>query len=204
MNIELFSDAMSELNEKYIMEAATFTSKKRSLAQLWLSRAACLFLTVILTGSVVLTFSVEARTAFFGWVRQQCEMFYEYFFEGDQVTTEPLKYSVGWLPENCVLVTYYETAGGEVFIYTNENDALIQFSYISQPENEKLYTDSVGGFEKPVTINGCSGTIYLSQDEGVTNNLIWADNDQRVLLSISADYDEDTLIKIAENIQAKK
>lgn len=49
----------------------------------------------------------------------------------------------------------------------------------------------------------CRNKVYLSQDEGVTNNLIWADNDQRVLFSISADYDEDTLIKIAENIQAK-
>lgn len=204
MNTQIFSDAMSELNEKYIMEAATFTAKKKSVARIWLSRVACVFLAVVLMGSAVLTFSVEARAAFFGWVRQQYETFYEYFFEGEPEITEPLQYSPEWMPEGCVFVTSYETAGGEVYIYTNENDTLIQFSYTSEPGKEKLYIDGVGSIEKPVTINGDQGTIYLSQDEAVTNALIWIDNEQKVLFSISADYDEDTLIKIAENIQVKE
>ena len=135
MNAQLFSDAMSELNEKYVMEAVSYQRKTKSQTRVWLSRVACFFLVFLLTGSAVLTFSVEARAAFFGWVREQYENFYVYFFEGNAAVTEPAKYELGWMPENCIFVTSYETAGGEVYIYTDERDTLIQFSYTSDPNN---------------------------------------------------------------------
>ena len=91
MSVELFTDAMSELNEKYIMEAVSYQRKSKPQFNTWLSKIACFFLAVLLTGSAVLTFSVEARAAFFGWVRQQYESFYEYFFEGEAVVNEPVK-----------------------------------------------------------------------------------------------------------------
>ena len=61
MNAQLFSDAMSELNEKYIMEAATYQRKAKSQVQIWMLRAACFFLLLALTGGTILTCSMEAR-----------------------------------------------------------------------------------------------------------------------------------------------
>ena len=128
MSVELFTDAMSELNEKYIMEAVSYQRKSKPQFNTWLSKIACFFLAVLLTGSAVLTFSVEARAAFFGWVRQQYESFYEYFFEGEAVVNEPVKYELGWVPENCTFVASYEIPGGESFVYTDDGDTLIVFS----------------------------------------------------------------------------
>ena len=138
MNAQLFTDAMSELNDKYVMEAVSYQRKSKPHFNTWLSKVACVFLAVLLTGSAVLTFSVEARAAFFGWVREQVETYYMYFFEGNAAVTEPAKYELGWMPENCIFVTSYETAGGEVYIYTDERDTLIQFTYTSEPDNEKI------------------------------------------------------------------
>lgn len=204
MSAKDFSLAIGEIDDKYITEAISYQcQKKKPLAHFrrWTSIAACFLLAALLTGGAILTFSVEARAAFFGWVRQQYENFYEYFFEGEVVVTDPAKYELGWVPENCIFVTSYETAGGEVYIYTDEQDTLIQFSYTSEPNKEKLYVNGVGDAEKQVMIDGTPGTIYISEDETETDSIIWTDATTNTLFAISGHFDEDTFIRMAESVK---
>ena len=203
MNAQLFTDAMSELNDKYVMEAVSYQRKSKPQFNTWLSKVACVFLAVLLTGSAVLTFSVEARAAFFGWVREQVETYYMYFFEGNAAVTEPAKYELGWMPENCIFVTSYETAGGEVYIYTDERDTLIQFTYTSEPDNEKVYVDYAEYSEKQVTINGNTASLFIAPSEENTNGIVWTDPDTNTLFFISGHFDQETFIKIAENVKEK-
>ena len=204
MNAQLFTDAMSELNDKYVMEAVSYQHKSKPQFNTWLSRVACVFLAVLLTGSAVLTFSVEARAAFFGWVREQVETYYMYFFEGNAAVTEPAKYELGWMPENCIFVTSYETAGGEVYIYTDERDTLIQFTYTSEPDNEKVYVDYAEYTEKQVTINGNTASLFIAPSEDNTDGIVWTDPDTNTLFFISGHFDEETFIKMAENVKEKE
>ena len=204
MNAQLFTDAMSELNDKYVMEAVSYQRKSKPQFNTWLSKVACVFLAVLLTGSAVLTFSVEARAAFFGWVREQVETYYMYFFEGNAAVTEPAKYELGWMPENCIFVTSYETAGGEVYIYTDERDTLIQFTYTSEPDNEKVYVDYAEYTEKQVTINGNTASLFIAPSEDNTDGIVWTDPNTNTLFFISGHFDQETFIKIAENVKEKK
>ena len=203
MNAQLFTDAMSELNDKYVMEAVSYQHKSKPQFNTWLSRVACVFLAVLLTGSAVLTFSVEARAAFFGWVREQVETYYMYFFEGNAAVTEPAKYELGWIPENCIFVTSYKTAGGEVYIYTDERDTLIQFTYTSEPDNEKVYVDYAEYTEKQVTINGNTASLFIAPSEDNTDGIVWTDPNTNTLFFISGHFDQETFIKIAENVKEK-
>ena len=203
MNAQLFTDAMSELNDKYVMEAVSYQRKSKPQFNTWLSKVACVFLAVLLTGSTVLTFSVEARAAFFGWVREQVETYYMYFFEGNAAVTEPAKYELGWMPENCIFVTSYETAGGEVYIYTDERDTLIQFTYTSEPDNEKVYVDYAEYTEKQVTINGNTASLFIAPSEDNTDGIVWTDPNTNTLFFISGHFDQETFIKIAENVKEK-
>ena len=204
MNAQLFSDAMSELNEKYVMEAATYQRKAKPKVHKWLSRVACFFLAILLTGSAILTFSVEARAAFFGWVREQFETYYGYFFEGEATVADPAKYELGWVPEGCIFVTSYETAGGEVFIYTDERDTLVQFSYTSNPDNENVYINSVGAETIEVAVNGVPAEISVSPSKEETDGIVWTDPDTNTLFFISGHFDQETFIKIAENVKEKE
>ena len=147
----------------------------------------------------ILTVSTEAREIVFGWMRVRYQSMYEYFFEGE---VENVVYYPKWLPEDCKFETSYSTLGGEVYIYFTPRDSLVQFSYISK-SNEKLYMDGVDAEQKEVMINGGEGTLYISHNESVTSNLVWMNKSRTVLFSISGDYDEDVLIKIAENIVEK-
>ena len=66
-------------------------------------QVACAFLIAVLADTSWLTFDVEARAAFFAWVKAQYEFFVEYRFEGDapqDVTT----YELTWLPDGFELV----------------------------------------------------------------------------------------------------
>ena len=204
MNAQLFTDAMSELNDKYVMEAVSYQHKSKPQFNTWLSRVACVFLAVLLTGSAVLTFSVEARAAFFGWVREQVETYYMYFFEGNAAVTEPAKYELGWMPENCIFVTSYETAGGEVYIYTDERDTLIQFTYTSEPDNEKVYVDYAEYTEKQVTINGNTASLFIAPSEDNTDGIVWTDPNTNTLFFISGHFDQETFIRMAESVKEKK
>lgn len=150
----------------------------------------------------ILTVSTEAREIVFGWMRVRYQSMYEYFFEGEIENPENVTYYPQWLPEDCKFETSYSTLGGEVYIYFTPRDSLVQFSYISK-SNEKLYMDGVDAEQKDVMIKGGSGKLYISHNEGQTSSLIWMNKSRTVLFSISGDYDEDVLIKMAENIVEK-
>ena len=202
MNAQLFSDAMSELNEKYIMEAATYQRKAKSQVQIWMLRAACFFLLLALTGGTILTFSMEARAAFFGWVREQADNFYHYFFEGDAMPTQPVKYELGWMPEGLEYVTTIDIDNGECYIYKDAQGFLIQFSYVPNGENRSWGVDGVDDIQKTVKVNGNKADLYISRTDDQTSSIIWT-NERNDFFTLSGPFDEDTLIKMAENVQVK-
>ena len=204
MSAEVFSEAMGLIGEKYIMEAVTYQRKKQTITKVWLSRVAGVLLAILLAGSALLTFSTEARAAFFGWVREQYDNIYEYFFEGEAAVTDPAKYELGWVPENCVFVTSYETAGGEVYIYTDERDTLVQFSYTSDPDNENLYITHNGTEEIEVTVNGHPAEIFISPSEENTDGIVWTDSDTNSLFFISGHFDQETFIRMAESVKEQQ
>ena len=205
MTASIFSDAMGEISEKYIMEAVSYQPKKKQI--IWprvRSAAACFLLAVLLTGSAILTFSVEARAAFFGWVREQYENFYVYFFEGETAVADPVKYELGWLPDGCVYVTTIENESGEIFIYTDERDTLIRFSYDRAADSSMLSVDVAGNETIPVKINGCPGEISISPSEDETDQIIWIDNETNTLFLISGHFDQETFIRMAESVKEKE
>lgn len=205
MTASVFSDAMGEISEKYIMEAVSYQPKKKQI--IWprvRSAAACFLLAVLLTGSAILTFSVEARAAFFGWVREQYENFYVYFFEGETAVADPVKYELGWLPDGCVYVTTIENESGEIFIYTDERDTLIRFSYERAADSSMLSVDVAGNETIPVKINGCPGEISMSPSEDETDQIIWIDNETNTLFLISGHFDQEIFIRMAESVKEKE
>ena len=115
--------------------------------------------------------------------------------------TEPAKYQPGWMPEGSEFVTSYETAGGEVYIYTDAEDTLIQFSYTSEPDNETLFVDGVEYLKEDAIIHDRTGEFYFAQKADKTNGLIWTDESETVLFFVSGNYDKETLVKIAESVE---
>lgn len=198
----------SECNHKF---SAKFEKKMKRLIRKTnhpvlyrtLRSAASIVLVIMIGFGSILTVSAEAREIVFGWVRQQYESFYEYFFEGEVETTEAAKYQPGWMPDGCEFVTSIETDGGEIQIYTDDQGTLIRFSYTSGTADEKVSVDGVGYEKEIVEIHGSIAEFYISPNENETNSMFWTSEDGSVLFAISGNYDKDTFIRIAEHIEKK-
>lgn len=151
--------------------------------------------------------NVEAREFVFGWVKQQYQDFYKYFFVGEAdpaketEPTEAVRYEPGWMPEECVYVTTNAIAGGKSYVYTNERHDFIQFSYTSGIDTTRMFAEGVEYEHKSVLVNGLPGDIYISTNENETSQIVWLDAETRTMFWVSGDFTSDELLKIAESIE---
>lgn len=169
-----------------------------------LRSVASILLVIIIGCGSTLAVSAEAREIVFGWVKQQYETFYEYFFEGEVAPTESAKYQPGWMPDGCEFVTSYEITGGEVYVYTNERESLIQFTYTSDTDTSKVFVEGVEYSKEDVLVNGFHGEIYSATNQAETNGIVWINTDDNTLFFVSGDFTKDELVKIAESIEKYK
>ena len=195
MSVQLFSDAMNEIDERYIMEAVSYQRRINFKLHKVLARVASVLLAVILTGSVIFTFNIEVRAAFFGWVREQADNFYHYFFEGEAVPTQPVKYELGWMPEGLEYVTTLDIDNGECYIYKDAQGFLIQFSYVPNGDDRSWGVDGVDDIQKTVKVNGNKADLSISRSDDETSSIIGA-NERNDFFTLSGPFDEDTLIKM--------
>ena len=207
MSEKVFSEAMSELSDKYITEAINYKGKKNT-KKIWMRKigkyiaAACLLF--VIGFGILMVASTEARAAVWGWIREfYAGDYYKFSFDGEAEEAVGLKYEPGWLPEGTEFVTKYEIMGGEAFIYTDETGLLISFTYSTDPDSVH-YLQAVDTIKQNVTVNGCPGEIFISPSEEETNTIVWSDSSVPVIFDFTAEYDAETLIKVAENIKVIK
>ena len=124
---------------------------------------------------------------------------YKIFFDGEAEEPVELKYELGWLPEGTEFVTKYDVTGGESYIYADETELLIIFLYSTDPESV-YYLIANDAIKQEVTVNGLPGEVFISPSEKETNTIVWSDNSIPVMFAFTAEYDTETLIKVAENI----
>ena len=203
MSEQLFSEAMGELSDKYITEAINYNgNQKKNSVFFWVKRSVAVASAILIIGfGMLMAVSTEARAAVWGWVSELYqENMYKIFFDGEAEETVGLKYELGWLPEGTEFVTKYDVMGGESYIYTDETELLINFLYTTDSESV-YYLIANDAIKQEVTVNGLPGEVFISPSEEETNTIVWSDNSVPVMFSFTAEYDMETLIKVAENIK---
>ena len=201
MSEKLFFEAMGELSDKYISEAIDYQSKKNVRFKGFMRYVAAACIMFVVGFGMLMAVSTEARAAVWGWIKEvYTDNFYKFSMQTNKEEAINLKYELGWIPEGTEFVTKYDLMGGESFIYTDETELVIVFSYSTDPEYV-FYMDGVDNIKEKVTINGMPGEIFITPSEEETNTIVWGDASVPVLFSFTAEYDAETLIKVAENIK---
>lgn len=166
----------------------------------FLRAAACFLLVMTIGFGSTMTVNAEAREFIAGWVREQYKSFSRYFFSNDAESTESVKYQLGWLPDGCEFVTSFEIDGGETYIYIDDQDMMIQFTYVSGTNTLQAFVETEGYRREIVLVNGFVGEIYFSTRKEKTNSIVWSHTGENVLYIVSGSFTADELIKIAESI----
>ena len=100
----------------------------------WLQRAASVAVTIALLGGIWYGIGSEARASIVGWVREQYETFFHYFYEGDgNGPVSEAEYELGWLPDGYEFVDKLEANEWVTLLYISEDNNYLKFSYSKDP-----------------------------------------------------------------------
>lgn len=165
---------------------------------------ACVVLAVVLASGIWLTVDVEARAAFFAWVREQYELFVEYRFIGESPQeNEIVDYDLTWLPEGFSFQKEQSLGNSTCLTYTDDSGKRIIFSYFHGDDATSLFVASDYTVVKSVRIRNIKADFYQAGEEASANVLVWLSEEDTSCFYIMADFSEDTMIKLAENVQKK-
>lgn len=167
-----------------------------------LRQAACFLAAVALGGAIFLGGNVQARAAFFGWVQQQVENAQRYFYQGSEGSREGIVHYRFDVPDGYVLEEALEVEGFYDYYYVDDSGDTIEFTYQYDLENTSgdLYVDDRNTESKQVVLHGEIADLYLSQEEGTGNTIIWMDQRTGALLDLTASLDEKELVALAESV----
>lgn len=168
-----------------------------------LQRVACVLLVLLMLFSSVMIFSTDARAAIIGWIKEQYETFYHYFFPKEDEAVEKVEYTLGWVPDGFTLVSTQSISTRKTSIYLGPQNQMLQFTWQYGDSAFPAYFDSQTLSHKAVNVGTHKGDLYLSDTEENTNGIAWVDDDRNILFSISAPLNEKALIKVAEGVIQK-
>lgn len=194
----VFSEAFERKMKKLIRRANHFAAYKI------LRYAASIFIAFILSASMFLAFNPEARATVVGWVKEQFQGVYHYFFAAENETEQPETYALTWVPDGYKLESFIETPTLGNSIYLNDGGEMLYFVYMYGSDAVTL-TAGWGDYEtRQIRIGELYTEMYLALDSNESNAIAWEGNDDKVIFHISGFVQEEDLIKMAQSVVAKK
>lgn len=170
-----------------------------------LQSAAVLFLTITVLFGSLLTVSTDAREFVSGWVKSKIETVYHFYYEGNPSQGDSsTEYVLGWMPDGYTLLETVELPGQEIYTYVDADKKwLLTFSYSADSSGADIFLLNADCAEKEVMVNGLPAMLYIPFNDD-SPAIVWENREKGVLFFITAQVSEEDLIKMAENIVAKK
>ena len=189
------------------MEKLMRISHRRAVVKKAFTTVAAAILVLLITSGVYFASNAEARADFAEWVRTTYEnsIFYQFF------TAKDKKYVLGecefgWLPDGCSVTQREYGKDTNVVLLTDPEGRIFSLIYMYVSSESKFEVEGRRFEVREVTVNGVPAQLYEMEwigNEGM-NVLVWLDNSGRVIFNLSAEFDVETMVRIAENITLKR
>lgn len=154
----------------------------------------------VIGGGFVLTFDAEARTLLAGWAQKTSGVLTRYFFVGEiEEKRDRRRYCLSEIPEGYEIFEIYSLENGEMFVYVNEQEELLTFSYFDHSDGTELYLETENYRQIIVPVGEVMGELYLADRADAGNALVW--EIEGTLFYLDGFFDEEDLVDLAENIE---
>ena len=148
---------------------------------------------------------LEARAAFFAWVREKYEAFVEYRFIGEAPQeSEIVDYELAWLPEGFSFQKEQSLGNSSYLTYANDSGQRILFSYLQGDDATSLFMMADYTEVQSVQIGNVKADFYQASQETSPNGLVWVSEEENMCFCITASLPKDTILKLAEGVRSKK
>ena len=203
MNRELFSDAMNEIDPKYVEEALTYKPAKRFVFPVWAQRCVAACLICVLGLGVVLAASPEARAEIQRWIEtwRGSQVSYTYF--GDPLEKPIPHYQITALPEGFAeeLDQRFDETDCVQHSYRRGDERIILGYIYMQDDNFSFYDMGEDTEISELEVNGNPGKFYLSDDPALWSVIEWIDTEHSIHFSINACGTQKELLALAESVK---
>ena len=164
---------------------------------------ACFLLVVLVGGGSVLTLSADARAVFVTWVKEVYETQFIYrFVQTGKETSNDTVYRPTWVPPNYQITIESLTDNPSTIVYQSDSGKLAVFTYFRNTSSPvfNIERDGTETYSQ-VYVNSIPAELYLDQDDGEANILIWIDENAGVGFCLSASFSDIELIRMAESVE---
>ena len=194
-------DCHYTVSKRFERKMKKLLKRQKSPVLYWVQRSvACFLLVVLLGGASVLTFSAEARAAFFGWVREVYETYFVYEYAGEAQESKGI-YKLAWIPDGYSETIVDEQEDSVLTIYQSEDNVPASFIYTYNLDSANMYVERDGHDIISVSVNGTPADLYLNQETEGANTIVWTDQTKGIICLITAHLSESDLIKMAESLK---
>ena len=168
-----------------------------------MQRVASFLLVLFLGFMTVLAVSPVARAAFASWVRETYESFFVYSFTAEAEGPIPnMEYYIPEIPDGYVETVASLHDYGGLYIYVNEDDAVIVLTY-AYGDGSAFFVEKEGYTVKPITVAGHPGEMYLDHISDPNKGIVWIDEEKQIMFSITGPLTEEELLALAESVKEK-
>lgn len=177
--------------------------KQRQLRKRLAAIAAACFVAI----TMLLSFNTEVRAAVVTWFKEVFETRIVYWFNGEKTDTLPV-FEITGLSEDYECIYDEATSNSHDYLYQKEDIVIDGFSFrysliqsdaplsVTFPDEDFTVTQ--------VTINGCPGDLYISADPSESHALVWIDETNGVVFTITSFLEPEVMLHIAESIKLVK
>ena len=183
------------------------TAAKKASRRKFTRHAVAAVLVVLIGLSMLCALNTEVRAAFVTWFKETFGEYTTYWFASEENNILP-EYELTWVPEGCELV--YEEFADNVYVVLYESKVTaadyFTFDYALANNNSQLTVYSHNGKHEAeqVNINGLYGELYLSENLEEPHALVWFDEENGVVFTITSYMKSADMLHIAENVKLVK
>ena len=169
-------------------------------------KIAVILLVFSLSLGSLMAVSPTVRAAVVRWVTEWYETHIVYRYSGEQITGEMPQYEIINLPEGYIEDERVNWPSYVSVVYQNKDTGktiYLDCTYMQQGSASDYVTDGVEVV--PVTVNGLSGQLFLTDDwENKWNTITWNDAERNLQFEIDANVNRDVILHMAESVSLVK
>ena len=169
-------------------------------------KIAMILLVFSLSLGSLMAVSPTVRAAVVRWVTEWYETHIVYRYSGEQITGEMPQYEIIDLPEGYIEDERVNWPSYVSVVYQNKDTGktiYLDCTYMQQGSASDYVTDGVEVV--PVTVNGLSGQLFLTDDwENKWNTITWNDAERNLQFEIDANVNRDVILYMAESVSLVK
>lgn len=161
----------------------------------------------IVAMTMLLSLNTEVRAAVATWFKEVYETFTTYWFAPEIKNALPI-FELTELPEGYICIYDETLSNSRSMVYLREKDQTDIFSirYALLQADAPLtvsYPDTDFVFSK-IEVNGCAGELYISKNPDESHALIWVDESNGVVFTITSLGDPNDMLHIASLLELDK